>query len=182
MSKNIMLDLETLSTRVDGAILSIGAVKFDLEKGKIDDKGFYSSVSIDSNVEANRHISESTLLWWMDQGEDAKRLFKEAKVVLSESLDNFRDWVGRDDCAIWGNGSDFDVAMLAHAFNTHGLDTPWKFFNVRCFRTFKNLPGAPRCAEPPLIKHHALHDALSQAKHALAIQAALFGKKALVAA
>ena len=69
---HIMLDFETFSTISTAAILSIGAVRFDLASGTIDDKGFYSSISIDSNVEAGRHISESTLLWWMDQGEAAK--------------------------------------------------------------------------------------------------------------
>lgn len=181
MSKNIMLDLETLSTRGNAAILSIGAVKFDLDKMKIDDKGFYSSISIDSNVEAGRHISESTLVWWLDQGDAAKRVFTEPKVVLDAALESFVDWVGRDDCAIWGNGSDFDVAILSSAFHQAGYETPWKFYNTRCFRTFKNLPGAPRCTTPPLVAHNALHDALSQAQHALAIQAALFDRKAVTA-
>ena len=47
--KNIMIDLETLGNRSDAVILSLGAVKFDLTSGKIDDQGFYASISIDSN-------------------------------------------------------------------------------------------------------------------------------------
>lgn len=46
-----MIDLETLGTSADAAVISVGAVKFDLEGSKIDDEGFYSSVSIESNLD-----------------------------------------------------------------------------------------------------------------------------------
>ncbi len=62
MSKDIMLDLETLGTTADAVILSIGAVKFNLETGKIDDEGFYRSVSVESNLDLGRRISEDTLI------------------------------------------------------------------------------------------------------------------------
>ncbi len=180
MSKNIMIDLETLSTSADAVILSIGAVKFDLEGGKIDDKGFYGVISIDSNTESGRHISESTLKWWMGQGDAAKKLFNEPAIHIKKALELFVSWAyrgGYDDYTVWGNGADFDIAILAHAFHTHGMEAPWKFWNTKCFRTYKNLPGAPKCTTPPAVKHHALYDALSQAQHAVAIHAALFGKK-----
>ena len=47
----IMLDHETLGTTADSVIMSIGAVKFNLETGEIEPEGFYASVSIDSNLE-----------------------------------------------------------------------------------------------------------------------------------
>ena len=60
--KNIMIDLETLGNRSDAVILSLGAVKFDLTSGKIDDQGFYASISIDSHPALARHILLATLL------------------------------------------------------------------------------------------------------------------------
>ena len=42
--KHIMIDLETLGTVADAAIMSIGAVRFDLDSDKIDDTGFYASI------------------------------------------------------------------------------------------------------------------------------------------
>lgn len=41
---HLMIDLETLGTSADAVILSVGAVKFDLESDKIDDEGFYLSL------------------------------------------------------------------------------------------------------------------------------------------
>ena len=181
MTKSVMVDLETLSTRSDAVILSIGAVKFDLERGKIYDSGFYTSISIDSNTEAGRHISEDTLVWWMGQGDAARRVFSESKVVLPAALEQFSDWIGNDDGGeVWSNGADFDIPMLAHAFSTHDMTIPWKFYNTRCFRTYKKLPGAPACKTPPTVAHHALHDAISQAQHAIDIYAHLFGNKPTV--
>ena len=49
--KDVMVDLETLATSADAVILSIGAVRFDLETGEIDDAGFYASISVESNLD-----------------------------------------------------------------------------------------------------------------------------------
>lgn len=175
MPKSLMIDLETLSTRADGVILSIGAVKFDLERGKIDDSGFYTVVSFEDQLD--RHISESTLTWWMNQGDSAKRVFNDSKTSFRDALLQFSDFVDDPNIEVWSCGADFDIPMMNHAFMTHNIEIPWKFYNSRCFRTYKKLPGAPGCSSPPKVAHHALHDAISQAQHACDIYAALFGSK-----
>ena len=54
--QHIMIDTETLDIGPDAVILSLGAVKFDLDSDEIDDQGFYASVSLDSNLDAGRRI------------------------------------------------------------------------------------------------------------------------------
>lgn len=177
MSKNIMVDLETLGTSADSVILSIGAVKFDLEAGMVDDSGFYTSISVDSNLAYRRRVSEDTLLWWFKQTAAAQQVFFEPKETLETALVQFSDWVGTDDYSIWSNGADFDLPMMAHAYTDLGIEVPWKFWNSRCFRTYKNLPGAKNVKLPPAgVKHNAMSDAFTQAQQAIAIHAALFGK------
>jgi len=69
--------------------------------------------------------------------------------------------------------------MMAHAFTLCGQAIPWKFYNGRCFRTYKNLPGAKEIKVPFAgTKHNALFDAVHQAQTAQAIHAKLFGKVA----
>lgn len=178
MSKNIMVDLETLGTSADSVILSIGAVKFDLESGDIADRGFYASVSVESNLSFRRRVSEETLLWWLKQPAAAQQVFFEPKETLDTALIQFSDWVGTDDYALWSNGADFDLPMLAHAFTDLGIEVPWKFWNSRCFRTYKNLPGAKKAKAPDAgIKHNAMADAYNQAAHAAAIYKAVFDDK-----
>lgn len=175
--KHIMVDLETLGTVADAVILSIGAVKFDLNSDALDDLGFYASVSIDSNSSYKRRIQEDTLIFWMRQTAEAQKVFHEPKSSLPAALEEFSDWVGTDDYTMWSNGADFDLPMLAHAFAQCGIDVPWKFWNSRCFRTYKNLPQANGVAFTPVgVKHNAMTDALNQARHLQAIHAVVSGR------
>ena len=89
------------------------------------------------------------------------------------------DWIGTDNYEVWSNGADFDVPMLAHAYTQVGIEIPWKFWNARCFRTWKSLPGSKNVKLPPMagVKHNALTDAVTQAQHAIDIYKALFAAK-----
>lgn len=178
--KHLMIDLETLATTADGVILSIGAVPFDLEKNTVAEQGFYTSISVDSNLEYERRVSEDTLIWWLKQPAAAQQVFHESKEHLVTALELLSEFIGDNDYTVWSNGADFDIPMLAHAFTQTGVSIPWKFWNARCFRTYKNLPGAKN-VEVGLsgVKHNALADAYNQAMLACAIHKELFpnGKK-----
>jgi hypothetical protein len=176
--KNLMIDTETLGTTADAVIMSIGAVKFDLDRGELGDT-FYASISLDSNLRHGRTISEETLKWWLKQSPEAQGVFYEEKGTLLYALCELSRWVGVDNPKVWSNGADFDLPMLAHAYHQTGANIPWRFWNSRCFRTYKNLPGAKAVAVPPHgVKHNALSDAIQQAQHACAIHQALFSGKA----
>lgn len=167
---SVMIDLETLGTVANATIMSIGAVKFDLNSEYIDDEGFYASVSIDSNMLAGRSINEQTILWWMGQSPEAQAVFHEPKQTLEVALDTLAQWFGSDRQTVWSNGADFDLPMLAHAYAGFGWETPWKFFNSRCVRTYRSLPAAERL--PKLGNdHNALRDAINQARLVQQIQA-----------
>jgi len=179
--KHIMVDLETLGTVADAVIMSIGAVKFDLDSDNYDDNGFYASVSVDSNLMMKRRVQEDTLMWWLKQPAEAQHVFHEGKDILEEALEEFSDWIGTDDYCMWSNGADFDLPMLAHAFTQHQKEVPWKFWNSRCFRTYKTLPQARQVSYTPTgIKHNAMADALNQVRHLQAIQRVVSGKVAMV--
>jgi len=167
---SVMVDLETLGTVANATIMSIGAVKFDLNSEYIDDRGFYASVSIDSNLQAGRTISEDTILWWMQQSTTAQAVFHEPKQTLDVALDSLAIWFGQDRLTMWSNGADFDLPMLAHAYAGYGWETPWKFFDSRCVRTYRSLPAA--AGLPKLVNdHNALRDAVNQARLVQQIQA-----------
>jgi len=177
MSHDIMIDLETLATTADAAILSIGAVHFDLDAGTVFDQTFYSACSIDS--QPGRAISGSTLAWWMDQCKDAKDVFadphmRELEFVLAE-LDSFMGATPGIHPTVWSNGADFDLPMLTHAYKQFGWTPPWKPYAGRCYRTYKNLPSAHAIKLERTGQHHnALDDAIYQARHLCAIHQALF--------
>jgi hypothetical protein len=173
--KHVMVDLETLGNLADSIILSIGAVKFDLESQKYDDDGFYASISIDSNVDLGRKPVESTVVWWLGQSKEAQAVFHEPKQPLEEALRSLSEWLGHNKRLVWSNGADFDIPMLNHAYSQIGLLPPWEFWNSRCVRTYKSLPAAARVPKPEN-DHNALRDAFSQVRYVQAIHAAMTGK------
>lgn len=163
--KHLMIDLETLGTTADSVILSVGAVKFDLESDAIDDEGFYGSISIESNMDAGRKISEDTLLWWLKQPAAAQSVFHEDKLPLEQTLIDLSDWLSDGEWIVWAKGPGFDVAMLEHAYKHARIAVPWDFWNVRCVRTYMDLPGAKGVSAPlEGMKHNALSDAYQQAR------------------
>jgi len=185
MSHDIMIDLETLGTTADAVILSIGAVRFDLDAGALFDapsgpnKFFYTAVELD--WQPNRRIDADTLAWWMTQGDAAKRVFIDKdKVVLSTALFNLHKWIDPAPTTmptVWSNGADFDLPMLSHAYRAFNMTLPWAPYAARCYRTYKNLPGARAIKlERTGQRHNALDDAIDQARHLCAIHQALFGK------
>lgn len=166
MKEHCMLDLETLDTRSTGAILSIGAVMFD--KAGVGAE-FYRTIDAQSCFDAGLTVSGSTFKWWMAQKAEARKALFEDNVPLQVALHQFTCWLaenshGRNTAKVWGNGSDFDNAMLAHTYNKLGLEIPWQFWNNRCYRTTCDLLNAKQRKQEG-VYHNALDDARSQAKH-----------------
>jgi DNA polymerase III epsilon subunit-like protein len=172
--KHCMIDLETLDTVSTSVILSIGAVKFDLESDKIDDDGYYAVADVDDQTSRGRTISHSTLAWWMGQEKEAQKVFFEPSMTLESALIGLIDWLSHDKRCVWSNGASFDIPMMEHAFKSYGMEIPWQHWNTRCVRTYRALPWAKAVPKiEPKVKHHAMFDALAQAQHVQAVHAAM---------
>jgi len=168
--RNVMVDLETLGTVPGCSILSIGAVYFD-EKGLGDE--FYLVVSRDSCAAAGLKEDDDTLAWWQRQSPEARKVLDEAVsddapnlIVALKSFNTFLDKAG---VRMWGNGADFDNAILRCAYAAVNLKPRLGAFNGRCYRTVKSLSELKIVREGTY--HNALSDAKSQARHFVAILA-----------
>ncbi len=164
--QNIMLDLETMGTSPNAAIVAIGAVKFDPDTGELGDK-FYMRVSLRSSTRYGGVIDADTVYWWLGQSEEARNeLTKAGGEPLDFATKEFLTFAGLDkNLCLWGNGSDFDNAILASAYLSVGWNKPfWNPFNNRCYRTVKNLFPDIKL-ERTGTHHNSLDDAISQAEH-----------------
>lgn len=169
-----MLDLETLGTAPGSAILAIGAVKFG--GGQIYSE-FYEKISLINSVACGFTIDPATVLWWMQQSDEARAEFAKPARSLSHVLEDFSHWVFRqpddqpqnDDAEIWGNGASFDNVLLSVAYDRAGHTRPWKYSNDRCYRTVKNIYKGGAEMERTGTHHNALDDARSQAMHLMAM-------------
>jgi len=165
MTTHIMVDLETMGTGNEAAIVSIGAVKFDPMGAGVDD-AFYVGVSLASSTAYGLKLDAGTVLWWMDKERDTARraLLASDFVDLPSALEGFGMWLGEKSLPVWGNGATFDNVILRNAYAKVGLDCPWSYRDDRCFRTLKNL--APGVESPEVgMLHQALDDATAQALH-----------------
>lgn len=167
---NIMVDLETLGSTPGCSILSIGAVKFDAEGLGSE---YYRIIRHNSCPQLFEE--DDTVAWWNRQAPEARKILDDVKgdkaIPLQDALIGFNKFVklsGIRWTTVWGNGSDFDNAILACAYRAAKVQPEWKFWNNRCYRTLKNLHG-----DVPFNRqgtyHNALDDAKSQAEHAVLI-------------
>lgn len=176
---NAMADLETMSTRPNAAILSIGAVTFDMRKLTLGER-FYTTISPKSCEEAGLHIDAGTIEWWNKQSEVARRAAFAGQHTLRDGLVQFAEWieanmVEQKSRCIWGNGANFDVTILESAFRAAGLLIPWEFWSARCFRTFKALWPNVEAPKREGVHHNALDDAIHQVEWMFKIRRSLRG-------
>lgn len=168
--EHVMIDLETLGRRAGCSILSIGAVAFDPTKGLGEE--LYVVVNRQSCVDAGLHEDQDTLNWWEKQNESAKTVLghsTEGGLVLTDALAKLTEFLaqfGHKKVKVWGNGSDFDNAILTACYAAIGQNIPWEFWNNRCYRTLKSLKPQIKLARQGT-HHNALDDAKSQAAHAI---------------
>lgn len=168
---HLMVDIETLSTSSDAAILSIGAVFFNPDVGILGDQ-FYAQISAE---EATRHgqVDGATLRWWMNQSPAAIEAAFNGQMSHQGALVAFSSFAANrymrgpgpeTYLRVWANGPSFDLTILEYAFRRAHLPVPWSYRAPRDVRTILNLPGIVLPETPEtLVAHHALDDALLQA-------------------
>lgn len=174
---HIVFDLETLGTVPGSVVATIGAhVVYPHRKG-LNRWGpaFYVRVDHEDAKKHGLFTMAKTLEWWDKQSAVARdEVFGPDKVrlTLPNALAQLRSFVGNfgPDVQVWGNGSDFDCAMLACAYDAIGQETPWLFWNTRCLRSFRAMHSDVTVErDPRFAPHHAQYDATYQAEILLAL-------------
>jgi 3' exoribonuclease, RNase T-like len=163
--KHVMIDLETLGTAVNAAILGIGACTFNHEGVRSE---FYLAIDPVSAAKQGGRIDMETVMWWMKQSEEARVAAFEGTTHIGMALSQFSGWLkALGPVKVWGNGASFDIVLLEQAFIRARIELPWSHKDHRCYRTLRSLVEVNYV--PPKVAHHALHDALAQATHAEAL-------------
>lgn len=171
--RQIIVDLETLSTRPNSCIVSIGAVAFTIKDGITEE--FFINVDAASSKKFGLHIDPDTIDWWKKQSPEAIKSWQTNPVSLDTALNSFCTFYGPKSCPIWGNGSSFDITIMESALYAigwgddkgKGNHLPWKFWDIYDLRTLTNLFGVK--VAKTQTNHNALHDALAEANTLLGI-------------
>lgn len=158
--KDVMLDLETLGTKHDAAIIQIGACYFDRKTGEIG-RGF--SVNVDPGPE-RFSMDYAAIKWWFEQSDKARNMVMENPVTLEVALDGLKSFLWESDLTVWSHAT-FDMPILNNAFETLGKKNPIAFRNMRDIRTVMDIYGEKVEIEREGTHHHALDDAKYQARY-----------------
>jgi exodeoxyribonuclease VIII len=161
MARHLMVDLETLATSPDAAILTIGAVLFDPYSTRIYDK-LYMRVDLDSTTALGMKIDDSTIEWWSKQSAAAQEeaFSEENRIPITEAIEKFHKFAWNSE-AFWSHGSIFDINILDTYYRALKKAPPWNYWQVRDTRTVFDLGYDPEL--PKVTAHNALEDANAQA-------------------
>jgi len=172
-----MIDIETLDTRPSAVVLSIGVVLFNRRNPEVPFKElnlkFGKKEFRDEQIMMGRTVDKDTVRWWKGQDPEAKKLFKQTNVSsVTEALEKLSAFIlgEKVNVLVWGNGANFDNVIVASMYDSFDMEAPWKFWNDRCFRTFRGEHGhIARPGEFIGVKHDAVDDARQQALYLQAI-------------
>ena len=161
--REAMVDIETLSSHPDAAVIAIGLCLFN--KDSIIDT---SEILIDPRL-APGHRDPDTLEWWNSQDPKVFKKMMSGAIAPWIACEIFReriqDWQPR---VLWANPPSFDIVILRHLFYLYRIDFPVHFTKERDFRTVRKFADnlGVDYSEPYETRsaHDAVDDAVIQAK------------------
>lgn len=160
-----MIDIETLSTRQNAVIVSIGAVSFTFENGI--EHEFMVNVDPMDCIRYGMHVSKDTVQWWKEQNPVVMAMWQKAPKTLVDALTHLSNFIKVDkNPYVWAHGAVFDFGILRSAYELTGVDRGWEYWHEMDDRTVFNLLGInnKKLRESGENYHSALDDARAQAE------------------
>ncbi len=173
----VMIDLETLGTRSNAAIVQIGMVAFSYEPG-LDTEGM--KVNVDpGNIRHPFSADWDTIKWWLTQDLDARVSITRTALspnIAAKAVIQFFTKYCNSNADVWACGSAFDLPILENLILSQGMQSPWKFWRVHDMRTIAlAVPDLKRIT--PTVAHDARADAEAQAEFVARAMKELHGKR-----
>ncbi len=178
---DVMIDLETMGLGPDGAVVSIGAAKFDPYEKVPAPLGapmplaptivntFKVNIDLQSALNAGLKVTASTLDFWAKQEPAARAALRDPEPIpLRDALREFRKFYEGTD-HVWCNAPTFDFAILRNAYTAFAQPAPWHWRHERDQRTIMDLHsltfghGVDQSVPWPTLLHDAKDDAMRQA-------------------
>ena len=176
----VMIDIETLGKTPGCVILSVGAAVMDMETMTVVDQKYWV-LDLKEQSEHHRHMDADTVVWWMQQSDDARAAFRKLvpqtdattfKIELQALFDQY------DTKTVWANGTNFDIPLLGNyiysLFKGPGQEhevVPWNYRwqDMRSLATVMDSvkPYSSFYSQRGTVAHNALDDAIRQAEYVL---------------
>lgn len=139
---DIVIDIETLGTKENAVIVSIGALIFN----RSDAPGTFKAefdIRVDIDDQPGRIIEPGTVKFWMKPGmEEARKMaFNGPKGIrLGLALKQLDDFIKEHKPnEAWACSPSFDMSILQNAYRAHRQEFPIMFWKWSCVRTMENF-------------------------------------------
>ena len=171
----LMIDIETLSTKKDAAVMTIGMAWFNGDQITAT-----TEIRIDPRAVTGT-IDASTVAWWSSQSDEAREAVFGGKLSEDQAKLEFRDFVRKWEAEeVWANSPSFDLTILNSWWyrGTRPCEWPLHFRNERDCRTYFALGREmgiefAQAWEAGSVAHNALDDACNQARAIILIREGL---------
>jgi hypothetical protein len=181
----LMVDIESLDLGPRCVITQIAMLGYDLEQDKHLSIRYAESLPVQPQIDmaSPRTVSMSTLWFWMQQPDEARRRFEDSlgddpfdlQYLGKSFIDTFRRMVaGYESYVICAKGPQFDLVAIESLLTDLDLSAPWDYDAVDDLRTMlRHSKIDPYEVPKPegFIKHVAYWDARFQINQYLACRA-----------
>lgn len=158
-----MVDIETIATSNNAAIITIAAVRFDALNRTDHMETLELLVDADDCINQGFDVDEATLVWWGKQSPEAQfaAFEKGPRKTLAQALAELSRFVFTCD-RIWCQGMNFDPIILENAYRKLSQPIPWMYWKWRDSRTLLSLVSD--LPKKDSRAHDAVYDAVWQAQ------------------
>jgi hypothetical protein len=184
MTQHSMIDLETLSTRFDAAVISIGVAIFNDEK-------ILESAGWALRPESiHGHIDPKTVQWWTQQAEAAREFSFTGKYMSSTAAFELKTLLGKFDVKeVWSKDPHFDHVILQSWWERvpqhEGFvlgDFPYHYRAPRSYRTLESEAiragfTSDMWEQFNYVAHNPVDDAVTQARAVIEMRRLLNGNR-----
>lgn len=164
-NNHIMIDIETLSTENNAAVIAIGVVRFDLDV--IGPERLF----LINPSHASGSRDPNTLMWWDSQPHDLRQFIWSGYRCEEPILQELADFVRPEfeDAWVWAKPAQFDIGILQTRYREASIKYPFNWRNIRDLSTLaslaKNLGIDYSAAEFEGFRaHNPLDDSIKQAR------------------
>ncbi len=178
MSKDVMLDFETLGNGTNKCICQVAAVYFDKSTGVIS-KEFKVNIDAESHEKYGGRLDAKTVYWWLDQSDAARKSLLTDRLPIVEAFTQLNAFLS-DAVRIWSHAT-FDFVTLMETMKQLDIKPTFGYKKGLDLRTLTYLGGVKVDAHLREGTHHdALDDCRFQVKYCVAALNAIKTSKTLV--
>ncbi len=163
---DVMIDIETMGRPPNGALCSVGLVRFNRHTGEMG-RDVHLAIKLDTAVKVGMKLDPSTVMWWAMQEADAGRALTRGADDIRLQLGTLRQYFTQHD-TVWAKPRNFDLVILRSAYNLLNMACPFKEEQESCMskliKTAKKKHDFVTSVERSGTHHNALDDAITQAE------------------